>query len=68
MDYCGDEQKHDRIYIAVRAVNMIEGKRYEGPWSQETIAYCSGQQAYWMWFVLPVAVVALVGLAIFCKK
>lgn len=68
VDYCGVEQKRDTMYISARAVNMIDGKRYEGPWSQESTAYCNGQQVYWIWFVLPLGMMSIVGLLFLGKK
>jgi cytokine receptor domeless len=58
IENCGDGGKFNTFYVSVKAVNRIEGKNYDGPWSDELENYCDTPYNF-IQFVIPVAVIVM---------
>lgn len=68
VESCGDDGKYSSFYISVRAVNIADGKRYEGPWSDELEASCRAAPNLLLIFLVPTCVLIAMGLFYLAKR
>ncbi|KAK4871636.1 hypothetical protein RN001_015760 [Aquatica leii] len=65
---CGGDGKYNSFYVSVRAINFVNGKRYEGPWSDELESFCLATQNAWVWLLIPLSLIFVVGFFYLGKK
>ncbi|KAF5285234.1 hypothetical protein FQR65_LT13298 [Abscondita terminalis] len=65
---CGSDGKINSFYVSVRAVNIVNSLRYEGPWSEELESVCRTTEHIWIWLFLPISVIFVVGGYFIGKK
>ncbi|EFA12822.1 cytokine receptor [Tribolium castaneum] len=68
IENCGDGGKFNAFYISVKAVNKIDNRSYDGPWSDELENYCETPINYIMYLLLFVAIVAVVSVGFFSTR
>ncbi|KAF2896650.1 hypothetical protein ILUMI_09524 [Ignelater luminosus] len=59
-DNCNEDEKYNKYYISVRAVNFFDGERYEGPWSDGFELQCMSPPSVWLWLLLPAFIILLI--------
>lgn len=65
---CGANGKYNTFYISVRAVNIVDDIRYEGPWSDELESFCRTVPNLWLWTLIPVCFFIVLALFYMAKR
>ncbi|XP_018331539.1 cytokine receptor [Agrilus planipennis] len=65
---CGDGGRYNTFYISVRAVNIINDLRYDGPWSEEFESYCQSPPDIVAYVLAPICVVLLLACFYMAKR
>ncbi|KAK5639012.1 hypothetical protein RI129_011504 [Pyrocoelia pectoralis] len=65
---CGSDGKYDTFYVSVRAVNIFNGERYEGPWSEELESFCHTSGNLLLWMLLPFSVMFIIVMVYIGRK
>ncbi|KAF5285699.1 hypothetical protein FQA39_LY16505 [Lamprigera yunnana] len=65
---CGANGRYDTFYVSIRAVNVVSGERYEGPWSDELESFCPATKSFVIWIIIPLSIAFILAMVYLGKK